>query len=358
VNQSPGSLYEHKRKLKAILAQRLPMHGARVSCLSMLLLAIVQEKTVNLVSLSLAFQGNAQPESCYRRIKRFLREVRLEQKQVAKLIVRLLPAPPYTVCIDRTNWQFGKTDINIMVIGIAHRGVAFPIVWMVLDKAGNSTMDERIDLLKDFLEVVSAKNIAFLLADREFIGDTWMNYLDKRKIPFAIRVRHNALCDDWLNVSVLFADVAEGELKILQHAYRVYGCTVRLVGMKLGHNDYLIIATNHSPSKAFLAYKIRWSIEMLFSAIKKTGFNLEATHLTETSKLMTLFSLLALAFSWAHMVGVWLHESSTKPLKRKAHLRLEKSFFRHGLDYLRSLLKNLPRKNNQLLSCISFLSCT
>ena len=334
------------------------MHAARLNCLSMLLLALVQEKTVNLVTLSLAFQGSTQPESCYRRIKRFFKEVRLDQKGVAKFILELLPSPPYTVCIDRTHWQFGKTDINILVIGIAHKGVAFPIVWTLLNKAGNSNMDERVDLLKEFLELVPATDITFLLADREFIGDTWMNYLDKRNIPFAIRVRHNALCDDWLSAKVLFNDVAEGELKMLHNQYRVYGCVVSLVGVRFGHNDYLIVATNRSPSKAFLAYKQRWGIEMLFAAIKKTGFNVEATHLSEQAKLTMLFSLLALAFSWAHVIGVWLHESKIKVLKRKAHLRLEKSFFRHGLDYLRSLMKNLPHKNNELLACVSFLSRT
>lgn len=80
------------------------MNGARLTCLSMLLLVLVQEKTVNLVSLSLAFQGGAQPESSYRRIKRFFTEIRLDEVKVAQLILMLLPPPPYTICIDPTNW--------------------------------------------------------------------------------------------------------------------------------------------------------------------------------------------------------------------------------------------------------------
>ncbi|MEM7735252.1 MAG: IS4 family transposase [Deinococcota bacterium] len=273
------------------------MNAARLLCLSMLLLALVQEKTVNLVSLSLAFQGVTQPESSYRRIKRFFTEMRLDKIKAAHLILRLLPPPPYTICADRTNWQFGSFDINILVIAIVHRGIAFPIVWSFLSKQGNSSSDERIDLLQNFLELVAAQDIAFFLTDREFIGVTWFNYLDKRRIPFAIRIRKDSLCDNWCSVYALFAYLPLGDLKILNNSYSIYGCKVRVVGMKLAHNDYAIIATNRSPAKAFIAYKLRWTIEMLFSALKTTGFNIEATHLTQAYKLDTLFTLLAIAFA-------------------------------------------------------------
>jgi len=92
--------------------------------------------------------------------------------------------------------------------------------------------------------------------------------------------------------------------------------------------------------------------------LKATGFDIESTHLAKLHKLDTLFTLLAIAFAWAHHVGEWLHESRTKPLKRKSHLRREKSFFRHGLDHLRHLLKNLFFKADNSLFCIQLLSRT
>ena len=113
--------------------------------------------------------------------------------KVAELILNLLPAPPYTVCVDRTNWQFGRLDINILVIAIAHRGIALPLVWTFLEKKGNSSSDERIDLLQHFFELVKPRDISFFLADREFVGVSWLNYLDTRHVPFAIRIRKNSL---------------------------------------------------------------------------------------------------------------------------------------------------------------------
>ena len=223
------------------------MNGARLTCLSTLLLVLVQEKSVNLVSLSLAFQGSAKPESSYRRIKRFFSEVRLDKANVAKLVLSLLPPPPYTLCVDRTNWQFGRLDINILVIAVAYRGIAFPIVWTFLEKKGNSSSDERIDLLQRLFELLKPQDIAFFLADREFIGVTWFNYLDKRHVPFAIRIRKDSLCNTWCPVYALFVHLPVGELKTLSRAYDIYGCSLQLVGMKLEQGDYAILATNRVP---------------------------------------------------------------------------------------------------------------
>ncbi len=334
------------------------MNRARLKCLSTLVLVLIQEKSVNLVSLSLAFQGHAKPESSYRRIKRFFSEVSLDKEGVARLVLSLLPPPPYTLCVDRTNWRLGAFNINILVIAVAHRGVAFPLVWTLLEKKGNSSSDERIDLLQELFALIKPRDIAFFLADREFIGVTWFNYLDKRGVPFAIRIRKDSLCEHWCPVYALFTHLKVGELKVLNTPYRIYECSLRIIGMKLAHQDYAILATNRTPTSAFLAYKRRWEIEMLFSALKTTGFNIEATHLVKRAKLDTLFSLLALAFVWAHAIGEWLHDSNLKPLRLKSHLRREKSFFRHGLDHLRFLLKNLPLKHRDLSFCIQLLSRT
>ena len=135
-----------------------------------------------------------------------------------------------------------------------------------------------------------------------------------------------------------FAHLKLGELKTRHHPYHLYGCSLRLAGMKIVANDYAIIATNRTFASAFLAYKRRWEIEMLFSALKKMGFEPEATHLTNLAKLDILFTLLSVAFArlgtwcrsicdahlWAYPVDERLHDSKLKPLHLKSHLRREK----------------------------------
>lgn len=39
------------------------------------------------------------------------------------------------------------------MLGVVHNGVAFPLLWWMLDKKGNSNTDERIDLLEEFFEM-------------------------------------------------------------------------------------------------------------------------------------------------------------------------------------------------------------
>ncbi len=128
----------------------------------------------------------------------------------------------------------------------------------------------------------------------------WFNYLDQRRIPFAIRIRKDSLCENWCPVYARFAHLSLEELKVLNNPYCIYSCSLQVVGMKLARNDYAVIVTNRASTRAFLAYKRRWEIEMLFSALKTTGFDVEATHLTKLYKLGTLVALLTLDFFWAY----------------------------------------------------------
>ena len=83
---------------------------------------------MNLVSLSLAFQGVAKPASPYRRIKRFFSDVSLDRTAVRRSRHELFDAPTVADAleVDCTNWRFGTFDINILAIAVAYRGIAFP----------------------------------------------------------------------------------------------------------------------------------------------------------------------------------------------------------------------------------------
>lgn len=348
---------QHKESLEKILGSQWGWHKSRLGFAACLVLSLVQQKTVNMVSLSLAFGSEAKAPSSYRRIQGFFQGFTFRQTQVSLLILNLLPAPPYTVCLDRTNWQFGKFKINILMVSIAYKGIAFPICWQLLAKKGNSNTKERKQLMTSFLDLVPLKHIEMLVADREFVGKDWFAYLTTMDIPFVIRIRQDALADGWFRVACFFQTLPLGESKLLQHRYRIFGSQLALCGMRL-KDDYLILVSNRSPKQALVFYKRRWQIEMLFAAMKTTGFDLETSHLTCTKRIDKLLAFVCLAITWAHSVGEWLHRSNLKPLRLKAHGRREKTFFRHGLDYLRSLLCNPLAHVSNLLPCIHLLSCT
>ncbi len=125
----------------------LKWHGARLSFLALFLIALFRVKTVNLVDLSIGFKSQAKQESSYKRLQRFLREFDLDYYSMAKLVIEMMEIPqPWVLSLDRTEWQFGCQVFNILTLGIVYQGVAFPLLWWMLDKKGNSNTNGKHQL--------------------------------------------------------------------------------------------------------------------------------------------------------------------------------------------------------------------
>src|ERR1043166_9472890 len=165
------------KELEHILGENLNWNKSRINFLAKFLIALIQVRTVNLAEIANTFRGKAKEESNYKRIQRFLRYFELNYAVIAMFVVQLIGlAKPWIITVDRTNWKFGKTDINILTLGIAYRGVAFPLLWMMLDKKGNSNTKERKALMEEYIKLFGTASILYLCADREFIGKKWFTY--------------------------------------------------------------------------------------------------------------------------------------------------------------------------------------
>ncbi len=164
--------------LQDVLQDHITWNKARLAFFASFIVALLKVKTVNLTEVALALNPKALKESNYRRIQRFLAGFELDFALIARLMLALVPQQTaFIVTIDRTNWQFGRTPINVFMIGIAYRGLAFPVIWELLPKKGISSTSERITLMKRFLAVVEPARIAAVVADREFIGHDWLAFL-------------------------------------------------------------------------------------------------------------------------------------------------------------------------------------
>ena len=116
----------------------------------------------------------------------------LDTNIITRLIFALLPhKPPFRLALDRTNWKFGDKNINILVLGVVYQGVAFPVLFSMMNKRGNSSTAERIDLMERYIMLFGSNSIDCLLADREFVGQDWIAYLNCYKIRYHIRIREN-----------------------------------------------------------------------------------------------------------------------------------------------------------------------
>lgn len=364
--------------LRQTLKPHLGWHGARLSFLALFLIALLRVKTVNLTELATGFRSKVRIDSNFKRLQRFFHNFDLDYALIAKAVVSIMDIPqPWVLSTDRTEWSFGTTRFNILLLGIVHNGVAYPVVWKMLAKkaeatprifnalgnapqAGNSNGAERMDLLDRFSKIFPDAKIAYLTGDREFVGREWLTYLlIEPTISFRLRIRKSDRIFDGnkdLRASIIFANLKPGQARILSGRRWVWGRSVYISALRLEDGELLIVVSPDSTTTAISDYGKRWGIETLFGMFKTRGFCLESTHFTNSERLSKLIALMSLALCWSIKTGQWLNQH--RPLKVKKHGRLAKSIFRYGLDHLRSIFTDLDLKQPEFLQSLKLLSCT
>ena len=345
----------HINELSKILNQYFNFNKARSDCFAQLVIAMVTVKTVNFSHLATSFMTQALTESCYKRIQRFFRFLKFDPCAVTSMVIALfdLKNKKLKLALDRTNWKFGKLDINILMLTVAHRGIALPLMWSCLPKKGNSNTSERIGLIKRILLLIGSENIDCLLGDREFVGAEWIKWLDEQNIRFLFRIRNNSLLEGLIPVDVFFRNLSPKK-KVKNGKTILWGRTVYLSTRWSYNKDELVtIISNRKFHRPFKTYQKRWEIETFFGCLKKRGFCFEDPHLTHLVRIEKLICVLTVAFVWSHLVGEKKEEEL--PIKIKSHGRKAKSLFRYGFDELRRIFLNPKGKARLFLKWVKLL---
>lgn len=333
------------------LRPHLCLSKDRVETLAMMVIAMVSARTVNLSHLAAERPGCALVASTYRRLQRFFQHVRLEQDWAAPMVAKLTGlkgSNKWYLALDRTQWQIGGRDVNFLVLAAVTRRFRVPLMWTMIDGRGCSNTRQRIDLMRRYLDRFGVSSIRMLLADREFVGREWADFLCENNIPFAIRLRgdlrvtteqgHELTLDAHLHGRSR-GRVLEGWLGAGKNRGRH---RLSFAAKPLGRGKWLVVATNVRPRAALDAYRKRWAIECLFGDTKTRGLNLEDTRLTDPEKLDLLMALVALATAWAARTAKNVLATRWPP--RKSHGYLAQSWFRTGFDLIRNLLRSDPLK--------------
>lgn len=353
-------------ELTTLFKDKTGWNKARVKFFVLFICSMCKLQTVSFVKLSQGFEGEASQESNLRRIQRFFANFAIDNHLIANMVFAMLPQkPPYKLSLDRTNWKFGKTDINILMLSVCYKGVALPILWTMLPKGGNSNSEERKILLNQYIELFGAESIDSFMADREFIGGDWFEELIHCQIPFYIRIRGNMKVHvpgkGFKKAFWLFNKLKVNQSLNYSGLVYVGGNLVYLSGAKTfkkGENkhDLLIIASFNKQDQAFLNYKERWQIETMFKAMKTSGFNIEDTHLSDLDRISKLIALIAVAFVWVYRIGIDKH-LNIKKIKIKKHGRRAFSFFKYGLIRIAHAILNTI-DYQEFNDCVKILSCT
>jgi hypothetical protein len=341
------------------------MNKARIKLISLFLQSLIKVQTVNFNRLANSFEANAKPDSSLRRIQRFFADYFYDVDLVAKLIFALIPSKEkYGLSLDRTNWKIGEENINILVLGIVHEGLAFPLLFKMMPKFGNSNCKERTEIMDKFNDLFGFEKIDYLVADREFIGKNWLDYLNRNQIKYHIRIRENFKVykrkgEKPIKAAWLFSRLKAGQFehypKIVYINDVACYLSASVIKAKNGNAEYQFLISFNNPSESKECYKKRWQIETMFKALKSSGFNIEKTHLQDIERVSKLISLVFIAFVWCYKVGIYvdIHE---KKIKIKKHGYRAKSLFKYGLDYIANIFLN--PQNQVDINVYDFLSCS
>ena len=176
--------------LSHFLLNHLDWHPSRIKTFSQAILSLIVTGSVTLKHLAQGFQTTAKIDSVHRQLQRFLKK-QVFDFHLFGIIIRDfmgLNEGKFYCALDRTNWDFGIFHINFLFVTVIYGKVSIPIVWVLLDKKGNSNTQERLDLIDRFLKIIPENRIISLLGDREFIGRDWFKYLKRNNIKSDICV--------------------------------------------------------------------------------------------------------------------------------------------------------------------------
>lgn len=245
--------------------------------------------------------------------------------------------------MDRTEWDFGRCQVNILMLTASCGSVQVPLFWELLDnKSGNSKTFQRIDLIQKAIHLIGVERIGILIVDREFIGHKWLKHLKNNQINFCVRVpkSHKITLENGDKYVVEHLLASQKTRRIPQAM--VDGVWVSVYLKRLKNDELLfLIGTVNNPAFLPQIYRRRWQIECFFQHLKSRGFDLESTHMTSLKKLKMWVGIVGIASMMCQTYGVYHHEKVQK-INVKKHGYKAKSFARKGLDKWRQILKQTP----------------
>lgn len=330
-------------KITALL-RRAPIvrNLARQKFIGQFVAALLKSRNVQFGEVAHHLNDAVKVASNETRIQDFFREAELDYFVLAQLLLSLLPRQgKLRLCLDRTEWDFGHCQVNILLVTVGQGAFHVPLYWELLDnRSGNSSAADRIALLQVCVRLLGRSRIGLVLGDREFVGHTWLKWLKDNGLNFVMRLpRHHLLTyADGRQQAIADLGLAVGQVRRVAYC-QVDGVWAQVWVKALAGNDFLFLVATPGLGWLDQLYARRWTIEQCFQNLKGRGFNLEATHLRCHQKLRKLVALVSLAYALCLSVGLVAHRRG-QPIRRKPHGYRAVSFSRHGLNILRQLTRS------------------
>ena len=328
-------------KITTVL-QHVPLvrHLSRQKFIAQFIIGLIKSRNVQFCEVAQHLNDAAKPASNETRIQNFFRTVTLDYLALAHLFIRLLPATgKLRLCIDRTEWDFGLCQVNILLVTVGQGAFHVPLYWELLDnRSGNSNAAQRIALLDVCLTLLGRARIGLVVGDREFVGHVWLKWLKDNGLNFVMRLPKHHLLTDAQGHRQAITDwgLAQGQVRRLAQR-QVDGVWGQVWVKALAGGEFLFLFGTPGLQQLGQLYAKRWTIEQCFQNLKGRGFHLESSHLACHLKLRKLLALVSLAYAFCLSVGQAADRQ--QPVARKKHGYRATSLSRHGLDIVRQLTR-------------------
>lgn len=329
---STAKIYETVRNLGIVKNKK------RQGFLCQLIEGLVKGRSVIFTELADKICTHIKPESMERKIQGFFKEAIFDYTQLGVFLLSFVHHRKVVLSIDRTEWDFGRTQVNILSAVVSVGRMAVPIHFEMLDnKSGNSGSSDRIALFKSLIGILGADRIEFVVMDREFIGNEWLSWLKKQGIGCCVRVPKSHLIGFLDGQAASAEEIMDGRSSFVARDVVVDGVMVNLSLSYGADGKLLYLVGTAAPKELAGQYKRRWGIETFFLATKGRGFNMESSCLRCMEKYRKLFAVVCIAYTICWAVGI--QHGKSAPVKRKKHGYPQYSVFRRGLNLMRRLYK-------------------
>lgn len=338
-------------KVREVFAKvKIVQNLARQKFVFSFVLGLIKSRKVQFCEIAQHLNDEARDICNEVRIQDFFRQVELDYEQVALLMCLFLNRKEKVrLCIDRTEWDFGKCQVNILMVLACQGHVQVPLYWELLDnRSGNSSTSDRKAIMAKCITLLGKERIGIVLADREFVGHKWLKHLKDNGIAFCARLpRHHLI--ERLDGQVLQAEALAKEQALHLKDCLIDGVWGQVYLKRTPDGDLLYLFGTMEAKHLGSVYRRRWNIEACFQRFKSRGFDLEGTHLKDLAKLKKLVALVSIAYGMCVNLGIHQHEK-VKKIKVKKHGYKANSFFRHGLDTIREIMKKGDEKWLQFIA--------
>lgn len=330
---SNTNIYEIIRELGVV------GHKKRQEFLVSLIEGIIKSRSVHFSEIADKIDKPIKTSSIERRIQDFFEKVSFDYRQLGVFLLSFIHHDKVLLSIDRTEWDYGETQINILCVVVSIGKMAVPLYFEQLDNnSGNSSGEDRISLFQELISLIGKARIEKVVMDREFIGNKWLRWLKTNKLSFCVRVpKHHKLL--FGNGDCLTAAEALADQKVFYAQNVVVDQVVVNLSLSYGQDgELLYLIGDGKPTTLKKEYKRRWGIEVFFQALKSRGFNMEKSCLRCLEKYRKLFAVVCMAYTICWATGI--QDSRINPVKPKKHGYPQFSVFRRGLNLMREFYKN------------------